>query len=225
MNKTLCLISGFILLSACGNHSIENQNLEYQPYRGIDLSHHNVVYDWSQVEVEVDFVILKATEGATYQDPKFKQYLEDAKSHNIYVGAYHFMTTSTSAEAQFENFKNVVHRGDIDLIPVLDIERFTKGHRISKQKLRQEVRIFCDLCINYYGSAPIIYCSEHFYRDHFTNGFEDCMYWCGDVNRAPTISCDLHQVTKKYVKGIKGKVDYNQGFRPLSDFIIPLQRK
>ncbi len=218
MNRMFYFISCVILLTACNNLSNDIQNLEYQPYCGIDLSHHNVVNNWS--EVKIDFVILKATEGATYQDPKFKQYLKEAKSHNIKVGAYHFMTTSSSAEAQFKNFKNVVHRTDIDLIPVVDIERYTKGHRISKQKLCQEVRRFCDLCIDYYGTAPIIYCSESFYRKHFINGFEDCMYWCGDVNRIPTIHFDLHQTTIKHVNGIKGKVDYNRGIQPLTKFLL-----
>ena len=219
MNKTsLCLILCIALFNACDTSSTDIRSHEYQPYWGIDLSHHNTVTDWSQVEV--DFVILKATEGATYKDPKFKKYLKEAKSYNINVGAYHFMTTSSSAEAQFENFKNVVNRDDIDLIPVLDIERYTKGHRISKQQLRREVRKFCDLCASYYGKSPIIYCSERFYRNHFINGFEDCLYWCGDLDRTPTIHYDLHQVTIKHITGIKGKVDYNRGVRPLSDFML-----
>lgn len=202
---------------AC-NKYIDKSNVDYQPYCGIDLSHHNTVTDWDQVEV--DFVILKATEGSTYQDPKYKQFLKQAKSHNINVGAYHFMTTSSSAESQFDNFKSVVKRNDIDLIPVIDIERYTKGHRITTQQLRKEVRKFCDLCIDYYGVAPMIYCSEYFYRKHFINGFEDCMYWCGDVNRIPTIHFDLHQTTIKRVNGIKGKVDYNRGIQPLTNFML-----
>ncbi|MBR1551996.1 MAG: hypothetical protein IJ632_06720 [Muribaculaceae bacterium] len=68
MNKTsLCLILCIALFNACDTPSTDIRSHEYQPYWGIDLSHHNTVTDWSQVEV--DFVILKATEGATYKDP------------------------------------------------------------------------------------------------------------------------------------------------------------
>lgn len=191
---------------------------DYQFYSGIDLSHHNNVTNWDQVNV--DFVILKATEGSTFVDPKFSEYARKAKQHKILVGAYHFLTTSSSAEIQFKNFSSVAKKDKIDLIPIIDIERFTKGHKISRQQLRQHVRTFANLCEQYYGTKPMIYCSERFYRLYFNDGFEDCKYWCGDINRQPTIDCDLHQTCIKHIDGIDGKVDYNKGFIQLSELLL-----
>lgn len=214
--KHLLLLTLLIVTISCINDS--HQYKDYEGYWGIDLSHHNKVEDWDLIEA--DFVILKATEGATYKDPAFTEYLREAKSHKLLVGAYHYMTTSSSATKQFANFSKTVNKDDINLKPVLDIERYSKGYRISRDELRKQVRIFVDSCKSYYGVTPIIYCGERFYRLHFNDGFEDCLYWCGDIDRTPTIYCDLHQVTIKSVPGIRGKVDYNKGFRPLTDFLI-----
>lgn len=174
---------------------------------GIDLSHHNTVTDWSKVTAS--FVYLKATEGTTHQDSKFGNFATQAKKHKILVGAYHFMTTSSSAKSQFDNFRNVVDQYKMDLIPVLDIERQTKGYVLSKSKLREEVRTFVDLCKKHYKVTPIIYCSQSFYMKYFQGYFADCQYWCGDVNCPAILSHVIHQKTIKAVPGIKGKVDYN----------------
>jgi hypothetical protein len=73
---------------------------------GIDLSNHNKVKNWS--EIEADFIILKATEGSTFTDKQFASYRAKAIELGIPVGAYHFMTTSSSADKQFKHFSRVV---------------------------------------------------------------------------------------------------------------------
>ncbi len=174
---------------------------------GVDLSHHNTVEDWGKVTAS--FVYLKATEGESHQDDRFLSFVEGAKRQGIAVGAYHFMTTSSSAENQFRNFYSVVKDAKLDLIPVLDIERQTKGHPVSAEKLRSEVRVFVDLCKKHFGKTPIIYCSQPFYTKYFLGRFGDCKYWCGDVDCPAALPHVIHQKTIKHVPGIKGKVDYN----------------
>lgn len=56
---------------------------------------------------------------------------------------------------------------------------------------------------------PIIYCSQPFYTKNFLGQFNDCQYWCGDVNAPVVLPHAIHQKTIKKVAGIKGKVDYN----------------
>lgn len=185
---------------------------------GVDLSHHNTVEDWDKVTAS--FVYLKATEGETHQDDKFLGFAKEAKKRNIAVGAYHFMTTSSSARNQFFNFYNTTKQAKLDLIPVLDIERQTKGHLISKEKLRSEVRVFVDLCKEHFGKAPIIYCSQPFYIKNFRGHFDDCEYWCGDVDCPTALPHVLHQKTIKHVPGIMGKVDYNVLNCDLEDIML-----
>ena len=88
---------------------------------GIDISHHNGKIDWGIVP-SVDFVYIKATEGATYIDPMYNVNLKGARSRKYKVGAYHYFRTSSSATKQFENFKKQVKRTDVDLIPVVDVD-------------------------------------------------------------------------------------------------------
>ena len=174
---------------------------------GVDLSHHNCVEDWDQVTAS--FVYLKATEGATHQDETFKRFAHNAQKRGILVGAYHFMTTSSSSEEQFQNFHQATAGIKMDLIPVIDIERQTKGYKVSGNELRKRVRVFVNLCKKHYGKNPIIYCSQPFYTKNFLGHFNDCQYWCGDVNAPVVLSHAIHQKTIKKVAGLKEKVDYN----------------
>lgn len=174
---------------------------------GVDLSHHNKVTDWNSITAS--FIYVKATEGATHVDSKCKNFIINANKKGIPVGVYHFMTTSSSAKSQFYHFYKNTKGLNTQLVPVLDIERMTKGYSISKKKLQSEVRIFVNLCKKYYGKTPIIYCSQHFYMKYFLGKFDDCMYWCGDVNYPALISHIIHQKCIKKVPGIAGRVDYN----------------
>ena len=89
------------------------------------------------------------------------------------------------------------------------VERQTKGYEVSGYELRKRVRVFVNLCKKHYGKTPIIYCSQPFYTKNFLGQFNDCQYWCGDVNAPVVLPHAIHQKTIKKVAGIKGKVDYN----------------
>jgi len=56
-----------LLVSACGQDKKQNSF-------GIDVSHHNGNINWEQVPEDVEFVYVKATEGATYVDPLQNQW-------------------------------------------------------------------------------------------------------------------------------------------------------
>ena len=75
---------------------------------GVDLSHHNTVEDWDKVTAS--FVYLKAMEGETHHDEKFLGFAKEVKKRSIAIGAYHFMTTSSSASNQFFNFYSTTKR-------------------------------------------------------------------------------------------------------------------
>lgn len=182
---------------------------------GVDLSHHNTVSDWNKVKV--DFMYLKATEGASYKDPKFNYYVKNAKKYGIAVGAYHFFRTDVTAESQFENFKEEVPRGKTNLIPAIDIERMTKGHKLSKIKLRKEVRTFVDLCYSYYDKKPLIYSGQGFYKIYLKGYFDDCPFWCGNVGEPAVMKHVMHQTLIRHVDGIMGRVDYDVLKVPLDE--------
>lgn len=205
---SLVIIACILLPSCISDTTDREQNTKHFEEKsgyGIDLSHHNTVTNWEQVEA--DFIFLKATEGSTFTDPKYTSYRDKAQKHDIAVGAYHFMTTSSSAKRQFQNFYRVV--GDnIDLLPVLDVEIQTQGHPKTKSQMYLHVKTFVDLCIEHYGKKPIIYSSEWFYT-HYKLDELGCLFWSGDVDSQVHIPHVIHQQTIKSVPGIAGKVDYD----------------
>ncbi|MBO4446957.1 MAG: hypothetical protein J5764_02395 [Bacteroidales bacterium] len=183
-----------------------------QVKEGLDLSHHNTVTDWKAVKA--DFIYIKATEGANYKDPKWHSYSLNAAAAGIPVGAYHFLTTSSSAEDQFKNFSSSVPKGSIQLIPALDIEKQTPGAILPRKELQQLVRRWVTLCDEHYGRKPVIYCSQAFWLKNFAGVFSDCPFWCGDPGETEAYvsftDWSIWQYKVSHVPGIKGKVDLNR---------------
>lgn len=71
---------------------------------GIDIASHQSGLDLTKISY--DFVIIKATGGTGYKNPKFKYHMEQALAQNKLVGAYHFAldgypNTSPEKEASF----------------------------------------------------------------------------------------------------------------------------
>lgn len=163
----LCLMGG-LLASKYESQTSGLYERVYPPLEadGYDLSHHNKNVKWDALS-DAEFVYLKATEGVGYTDPKFRQFTKQAKKHGIRVGAYHFMTAKTSGKAQFNHFLKTVG-DDMDLIPVLDVEK--RG--ISNENIKQ----FISECEKHYGVKPMIYANTKYYYKHY-NAFKGCKWW------------------------------------------------
>jgi lysozyme len=175
--------------------------------KGIDISHHNKITDWSKVKNSVNFCFVKSTEGSKYKDPNFKKNWSCAKKQNIIKGAYHFFTPGVSAEKQFENFKKTVKLSHGDLPPVLDVE--LKGADMN------EVNKWLELATDYYKVKPIVYTEFVFFKV-FIEGKLDTQYplWIyinKDFGVQPSFSdynCVIWQYNQKgKVEGIDGDVD------------------
>lgn len=88
---------------------------------GIDISNWQKGLDLSAISGNIDFVIVKATEGIGYVDKSCDGFFQKALQLGKKVGFYHFARNNdAAAEAQFfyDNTKGYVHLG----IPVLDWE-------------------------------------------------------------------------------------------------------
>ena len=186
---------------------------------GIDLSHHNIAYDWSKVDAQ--FVYARATMGSNIKDKRYATHLKAATRHNIPIGAYHFLTAKTSAKIQFDNFKNTVSPAHIKLRPMLDIEEskyWNAPRGFTDEDAHRLIRNWCDLCKEKYGIAPIIYTTEKLYeRYKLYRGFDDCIWWVANYNgiknyqKMCKIPFTIHQYSdKKYVEGFYGYIDCNR---------------
>lgn len=189
---------------------------------GIDLSHHNVAYDWKKVDAK--FVYVRATFGNTIVDRRYDIHRKAADRHSIPVGAYHFLVANVSVEEQFDFFSNTVDRKHISLRPMLDIEesKYWRAPRdFSDMDAHNFIRKWCDLCIQKYGKGPIIYTTEKLYKRYqLDKGFGDCLWWVANYNNIKdyenkcVIPYTIHQYSdKNCVEGFYGHVDCNR-FKP-----------
>ena len=62
-------------------------------YHGIDVSHHQKQIDWEQVKKDknIEFVYIKATEGATHLDKQYKYNIKSASFCLIYFAKATFL--------------------------------------------------------------------------------------------------------------------------------------
>ncbi len=144
--------------------------------RGIDISHNNDVINWAKLPADIQFVFIKASQGATYQDPKFQDNWHSARDKGLVHGAYHFLTATDSAQAQAQNF---LSRG-IDwtqpnvLPPVLDVEDQVPASlnvNITKNKAAfiQLITDWIDIVAKATGRTPIIYSYKNFFVEYLNN--------------------------------------------------------
>lgn len=123
-----------------------------QKLNGCDISHHNKynIPDFSKQ----DFVIMKATEGATFKDPMLDKYIEMLKKDQLY-GFYHFARPERNrAKVEAANFCKVIGNYGEEAMLVLDWE----GQAV--QQPIQWVLDWCKEVEKIYGKKPLIYCSS-----------------------------------------------------------------
>ena len=165
-------------------------------YDGIVLSHENNVVDWDKVAQDslVQFVYLKATDGASVQDSKYKKSLKAARKAGLKVGSAHYFRMTSSPEDQFKNFKKTVK---------------CEFKRSSKEEFSAALKSFLDKVESYCGVKPIICCSVGVYHKRLKKDFSDYMFWMSNPTIPSTAKYTLWQ-TDSYVghiDGIDGGVD------------------
>ena len=166
---------------------------------GIDLSHHNKITDWGNMALytkedgfvhttlptkdyyfsPVDFVFLKATEGATHRDKNYLSNMINAKKYHKKRGSYHFMhLTSSSVEEQVDNFLDYIVYEEGDYPPILDIEVTKQAESIGIDATKHKVLKWLELVENRIGIKPIIYTSANFKKDFLSSSdFDKYDFW------------------------------------------------
>src|SRR6185295_16644151 len=93
--------------------------------QGADVSAHQDAIDWDALaRADVRFAYIKASEGATFVDPRFAANWRDAGRAGVRRGAYHRLTLCRSAAAQAANFMRAAPRALDALPPAVDVENF-----------------------------------------------------------------------------------------------------
>lgn len=153
---------------------------------GIDVSHYQGIINWEEVRfiedsIPIRFAIIRATAGKNKRDNFFIYNWKEAKTNNIPRGAYHYYRPNENSTEQAEFFiKNVVlEKGDI--APILDIEKTSKIQSIAD--LRKGVKNWLDLVEAHYGTKPILYTGDNFFKTHLQGKeFENYPKWIANYN-------------------------------------------
>lgn len=179
---------------------------------GIDVSSYQTV-DWSAVSRdEFTCVWAKASEGATYRDPRFVSHVRGARGAGMAVGAYHFAKLNHEPWDEAENFLGQLElAGSMDLPCVLDYEEdantdTTHWLLCFLRQMREET-----------GSTPVLYTGA--WRLRALSGpvgrLSEFRYWIPGWGAQPGFygpfsNWDAWQWTNKgVVSGVAGNVDRN----------------
>jgi len=98
---------------------------------GLDISHHqDLGLDLAQCRREgVEFVFIKATEGASFVDGEFTANLTEARAAGQLVAAYHYVKASAAASDQVAWISRWVPR---DVPVILDVEANSGGIALTR---------------------------------------------------------------------------------------------
>jgi lysozyme len=198
------------------------------PIRGIDISGHQKNIDWNQIDPsDLNFVLIKATEGGDFKDSMFQRNWQNVQAKKIVSGAYHFFTFCKSGQEQAQNYIETVPLSKNTLPPVIDLEFIGNcKKKPTSAELDRELQRFIDLVKIRYDRQPLLYTTYEFYDAHLRGKYPNSPIWISDFysfNRTPTLSdrkaWTFWQYTERgTVAGIDTLVDLNVFNGTLSQF-------
>lgn len=214
----VAILFGLVLIGlfASGLLRLNYPDADRYPVRGIDVSHHQGIIDWTAVQSEgVSFAFIKATEGATHQDRRFVANWSGAAAAGLARGAYHFFTFCTPGSQQAANFIRTVAPGQMMLPPVADVEYTGNcANPPAPATIRVELMTFLERLEATYAVKPMIYVTSDAYRDIVAGAFRDYPIWARNIFREPRLPdgrawAIWQYADRGWMKGISTFVDLN----------------
>jgi lysozyme len=176
--------------SAAAHKDISHKKLSSHkkeaPRNGIDVSHFNGDIDWNKVKSQnISFAYAKATQGISFNDPKFQQNWNGIKASGMQRGAYHFYVPSDGPEKQAHHFiEQVGELAEGDLLPMLDVEDTDMGN-ISNSEFQKDILTWLNIVENHYKVKPIVYTYTSYANQYLTRTeFSDYKLWIAEYTNA-----------------------------------------
>lgn len=209
--KRFCITIISSIIALCASAQVQCEDT-CSHVHGIDLSHYQGNVFWETVgdNSKMAYVYLKATEGGTNVDSKYKQNIDLAHRYGLKVGSYHFYRARIPQKTQLENLMAQCRPGDQDLLPMIDVE--TKSG-LETEEFCDSLFKFLHLVEKAYRQKPLIYTGANFY-DHYLLGKLDSykLMIAQYTKREPVLKdgrdFEMWQYTGKgKLNGINGYVD------------------
>ena len=168
----------------------EGKRYEFgQKVYGIDVSHHQKHITWGDLALYCDargevyhqepqdttylqpvwFAMIKSTEGATYQDPRYARNVAEARKYGLIKGSYHYLRMTSTIPDQVNNYILNTEWSKGDFPPILDIEVAPEEvELVGKERYQELILQWLDAVEAYYGVQPIIYTYIAYKREFLT---------------------------------------------------------
>lgn len=182
---------------------------------GIDISIYQQNIDLRNIDKNIKYVYIKATEGVNFIDKAFHKNTQNAKDSGLKYGFYHFMSEATEPSQQAIDFYNAIKQYDYSLIPVLDIENNTKGR--TKTQVTDRVLQFLNKFKELSGIDCIIYTYTSFESAYLDSRVANYKCWIANYNGGNSYPSPI--IFKNYVghqysgsgrvQGYNGQIDVN----------------
>jgi lysozyme len=124
---------------------------------GIDLSHWRPDVPIKTAKQQgVRFVITKATQGTNFYDDLYEHYRDETKGKGLAFGAFHYWDAKSKPGDQARYFYDHV-RDDIDLLPILDVEKYYNEGVLSQAAAAQHIYDTLMAIQEFFGRPAMIY--------------------------------------------------------------------
>lgn len=176
--------------------------------KGIDISSYQQNVDFNQVKSSgIEIVILKASEGKTWQDSTFRDKYNNAKAAGLKVGAYHFLK-GNAVQDEVDNFLSMVQKLPMDCKYIIDAETDLGGIEANSS----QIKAFYDILTSK-GYDTALYTGEYFYNDNLNDSVKDIPLWVAKYSsNHPNVPSYIGWQYSDCgnVSGISGNVDMNE---------------
>lgn len=183
------------------------------PVCGIDISAHNGAIDFDSVAADgIEFVYIKASEGATWRDKRFNTNYTEARAAGLAVGAYHFYRFDVEGWRQSVNLLRALDHRPMDLPVAIDVEESNNSAVQSSEEVVRNLQSMIEL-LRQGGYQAIIYTNKDGYRRFVRGRLNDVPLWICSFTTPAMVENErwtLWQFSHcGHVNGIRGNVDLN----------------
>lgn len=219
--KVVAALGLLLVLAVVGVLALEVGWPHYRPplrageSYGIDVSAHQGTIDWTAVAANgIHAAYVKATEGATFRDPRFEENWRGARAAGLQVGAYHFFTLCRSGADQAANLLGeldaVGGTTEASTLPVaVDLELSGNcSRRPPRAEVQREVEAFVTTVEEATGRSVVYYLLDS-WAERYPPTNERPL-WVRRLLMRPGSDWVWWQVSNRArVDGIDGPVDLN----------------
>ena len=187
-------------------------------FNGIDISSYQKLVDFNKIKQQgFDFVYIKASEGTTYVNPYLDISYQNAKSNNMKIGFYHYVSArnvnQAIAEANF--FVNTIKGKSFECKLAMDFEDFGT---LSKKEINDISKAFLTTLEKSTSTSPLLYSNTFSARTIFDSSLNIYSLWIAEYGVSSPSPNGKWNNWSGWQYSSRGQLSGVQGFVDLNKF-------